>query len=101
MPKPVIALAIGDPAGISPELTAKVLALEEVREAARVVVIGDRRIFDDGARIARCSATPDEFVEVKHADPAGIKRGVAAKAGGESALANYRTALRMVAEGKA
>jgi 4-hydroxythreonine-4-phosphate dehydrogenase len=101
MPKPVIALAIGDPAGISPELTAKVLALKEVREAARVVVVGDRRIFDDGARIARSSATPDEFVEVKHADPAGIKRGVATKAGGESALANYRTALRMVADGKA
>ena len=99
MPKPVIALAIGDPAGISPELTAKVLALKEVREAARVVVVGDRRIFDDGARIAGASATPDEFVEVKHADPAGIKRGVAAKAGGESALANYRTALRMVADG--
>jgi 4-hydroxythreonine-4-phosphate dehydrogenase len=101
MPKPVIALAIGDPAGVSPELTAKVLALKEVREAARVVLVGDRRIFDDGARIARSSATPDEFVEVKHADPAGIKRGVPAKAGGESALANYRTALRMVADGKA
>jgi 4-hydroxythreonine-4-phosphate dehydrogenase len=101
MPKPVIALAIGDPAGISPELTAKVLALNEVRDAARIVLVGDRRIFDDGARIAGSSATADEFVEVKHPDPAGIKRGVAAKAGGESALANYRTALRMVADGKA
>src|SRR5688572_8914650 len=101
MPKPVIALAIGDPAGVSPELTAKVLALNEVRDAARIVLVGDRRIFDDGARIAGSSATADEFVEVKHPDPAGIKRGVAAKAGGESALANYRTALRMVADGKA
>ena len=27
--KPVIALAMGDPAGISPELTAKVVALDE------------------------------------------------------------------------
>jgi len=101
MPKPVIALAIGDPAGISPELTAKVLALDEVREAARVVVVGDRRIFDDGARIARTTAAPDEFVEIRHADAAGIKRGVAAKAGGESAQANYRHALRMVVDGKA
>src|SRR5688572_28402295 len=101
MPKPVIALAIGDPAGISPELTAKVLALNEVREAARVVVVGDRRIYDDGARIAGISATPDEFVEMKHPDPAGIRRGVAAKAGGDSAQANYRHALHMAGDGVA
>ena len=101
MPQPVIALAIGDPAGISPELTAKVLALKEVREAARVVVVGDRRIFDDGARIAGVQVTDVEFMEVKHADPSAIRRGVAAKAGGESAQANYRHALRMVVDGKA
>ena len=101
MKKPVIALAMGDPAGISPELTAKVLALKEVREAARIVVVGDRRIYDDGARVAGLAASPDEFVDLKHADPAGIRCGVAVKAGGESALANYRHALRMVADGKA
>ena len=52
--QPVIALAMGDPCGISPELTAKVVALDEVRKAARVVVIGDRRVFDEGARSRRC-----------------------------------------------
>ena len=101
MQKPVIALAMGDPAGISPELTAKVVALKEVRAAARVVVIGDRRIFDDGARIAGIEIPDVEFQDLKHQNPSAIKRGVAAKAGGESALANYRTALRMVADGKA
>jgi len=39
---------MGDPAGISPELTAKVIALPEVRSAARLVVIGDRRIYGEG-----------------------------------------------------
>ena len=101
MKKPLIALAMGDPAGISPELTAKVVGLKEVRDAARVVVVGDRRIYDGGARVAGAAASPDEFIDLKHADPAGIQRGVAAKTGGESALANYRTALRMVADGKA
>jgi len=99
--KPVIALAIGDPAGISPELTARVVALKEVRDAARVVVVGDRRIFDDGARIAGIEIPAVEFQDLKHRNPSAIERGVAAKAGGESALANYRTALRMVADGKA
>ncbi|TMH69222.1 MAG: 4-hydroxythreonine-4-phosphate dehydrogenase [Betaproteobacteria bacterium] len=99
--KPVIALAMGDPAGISPELTAKLVALDEARRAARIVVIGDRRVYDEGAKIAKTSASPDEFVDLKHLDPAAIKRGVASKEGGACALANYRQALRMVADGKA
>ena len=49
---PILALAMGDPAGISPELTAKLLGLEEIRAAARLVVFGDLRIFEAGARIA-------------------------------------------------
>jgi 4-hydroxythreonine-4-phosphate dehydrogenase len=101
MNKPIIALAMGDPAGISPELTAKLVALDEARRAARIVVIGDRRVYDEGAKIAKTSASPDEFVDLKHLDPAAIKRGVASKEGGASALANYRHALRMVADGKA
>ena len=101
MQKPVIALAMGDPAGISPELTARVVALEEVRAAARIVVIGDRRVFDEGARIAKAAVAELEFQDLKHLDPSTIQRGVASKAGGASALANYRHALRMVAEGKA
>jgi 4-hydroxythreonine-4-phosphate dehydrogenase len=101
MNKPIIALAMGDPAGISPELTAKLVALDEARRAARIVVIGDRRVYDEGAKVAKVSASPDEFVDLKHLDPAAIKRGVASKEGGASALANYRHALRMVADGKA
>jgi 4-hydroxythreonine-4-phosphate dehydrogenase len=99
--KPVIALAMGDPAGISPELTAKVVALDEVRKAARVIVIGDRRVFDQGAKIAGIEIQDVEFQDLKHLDPATIKRGVASKEGGASALANYRHALRMAADGKA
>jgi 4-hydroxythreonine-4-phosphate dehydrogenase len=99
--RPVIALAMGDPCGISPELTAKVVALEEVRNAAQVVVIGDRRVFDQGAKTAGIEIQDVEFRDLKHLDPATVKRGVASKEGGASALANYRHALRMAADGKA
>jgi 4-hydroxythreonine-4-phosphate dehydrogenase len=98
---PVIALAMGDPAGISPELTAKVLALQEIRDAARIVVIGDRRVFDEGVKIAKVKIADLEFQDLKHLDPATIRRGEASREGGASALANYRQALRMVADGKA
>lgn len=108
--KPLIALAMGDPAGISPELTAKLVALDEVRALGRVVVIGDRRIFDEGARVA--GITPELkmvkpeadlraveggvlFVDLGHLDPAEIKRGTASLAGGRFALANYRQALEL------
>jgi 4-hydroxythreonine-4-phosphate dehydrogenase len=99
--RPTIALAMGDPAGISPELTAKLVALEEARRAARIVVIGDRRVYDAGAKVARTSAQPDEFIDLKHLDPHAIEQGRASRAGGEFALANYRRALQLVVEGAA
>jgi 4-hydroxythreonine-4-phosphate dehydrogenase len=113
--KPVIALAMGDPAGISPELTAKLAALEDVREAAALIVIGDRRVFDQGARVAGVTPelstiAPDAnlavidgavFMDLAHLDPASIERGVASKAGGDFALANYRHALTLARNGQA
>ncbi len=98
--KPVIALAMGDPAGISPELTAKVVALPEVRDAANLVVIGDRRVFDEGVSIAGVKVPDLEFHDLK-LDLSKVKRSEPSKEGGQAALGNYRHALRMVADGKA
>lgn len=114
--KPVIALAMGDPAGISPELTAKLAALDEIRGKARLIVIGDRRIFDAGAVVAgvkaelktvgpdtNLTAHSDEhlFIDLGHLDPASVERGVAAKSGGDFALENYRRALLLARDGVA
>lgn len=101
MAQPVIALAMGDPAGISPELTAKLVALDEARAAARIVVIGDRRVFDEGARIAGAGVAGIELQDLGNLDPSTVRRGVASRDGGAFALANYRHALRMVAAGEA
>ena len=54
--RPVLALAMGDPAGISSELTAKILSLPELCSAAHFIVIGDRRILEEGALIAKVDA---------------------------------------------
>jgi 4-hydroxythreonine-4-phosphate dehydrogenase len=112
--KPTIALAMGDPAGISPELTAKVAALDEVRDAMRLVVIGDRRVLDSGAMVAgvhprleplgRRDAIPPgdghAFVDLGHLDPASVRRGEPSRAGGAFALANYRHALERAKRGE-
>ncbi|MGV7216291.1 4-hydroxythreonine-4-phosphate dehydrogenase PdxA [Bradyrhizobium sp. UFLA05-112] len=113
--KPLVALAMGDPAGISPELTARLAALDDIRARARLVVIGDRRIFDEGARVAgvtpelktveqgadfRAAEGDALFVDFGHLAPAEVERGVASLAGGRFALANYRHALELGRDGR-
>jgi 4-hydroxythreonine-4-phosphate dehydrogenase len=113
--RPVLALAMGDPAGISPELTARILSLPELRSAAHFIVIGDRRILDEGATIANVeldldyraannySTDPAErpvFVDLGHLDPADVERGEATLAGGTFATENFRFALRLADEGR-
>ncbi|PVD17536.1 4-hydroxythreonine-4-phosphate dehydrogenase [Mesotoga sp. Brook.08.105.5.1] len=43
--KPLIAITIGDPAGIGPEIVCKAIAHGEILEICRPVVIGDRKII--------------------------------------------------------
>ena len=42
MDRPVVAVAMGDPAGIGPEIVAKVLAQKTTQTRCRPVVIGDQ-----------------------------------------------------------
>ena len=110
--KPVLALAIGDPAGIGPELAAKLVADKEVRDAADLIVVGDRRVFDRACAVAGVSpdlptvadrdvASPGTFLDLHHLDPDTIEVGVASREGGAFALENYSTCLRMAAAGRA
>ena len=115
--RPLLALAMGDPAGISPELTARVLADPAVRAAADIVVLGDARVLAAGAAVA--GVEPDVevvssftaprtaplarpvLIDGGHCDPARIARGVASREGGAFALANYRAALDLAVAGQA
>ena len=49
---PTIAVAMGDPAGISPELLARLLAEPDIRPLARFVIFGDARVLEMGAKVA-------------------------------------------------
>ena len=61
--KPVIALFTGDPAGIGPELTAKLLADPQTFACAEIVLIGNRATFAEG--IAAAGASIDLLKNVK------------------------------------
>jgi 4-hydroxythreonine-4-phosphate dehydrogenase len=108
--RPLVALVIGDPAGISPELTARLAADREVAEAVQLLIVGDRRVFEHGARAASLSpgtvlAAETElptlrmaghgFLDLANFDPDTIAMGRAVKAGGASALDNFRKALAL------
>ena len=109
---PRVALAVGDPAGISPELTVKLLVDPDVRAAANLVVIGDKRILFAGAQVAAVELDlpivetveqmPSDrtlLLDLGHLDPAAVKVGVASKAGGAFALENFRVALQLAQKG--
>ncbi|MDF2538567.1 MAG: 4-hydroxythreonine-4-phosphate dehydrogenase [Herbinix sp.] len=51
--KPLIAIPMGDPAGIGPEIVVKAIARKEVFDAARCVVIGEKKILEDAITFAK------------------------------------------------
>lgn len=52
---PRVALVLGDAMGIGPEQCARVLSDGRLRDAARIVVIGDGRVLEQGMRDAEVS----------------------------------------------
>lgn len=114
--KPVIAIAMGDPSGISPELLARLLREPDLRGAARYVIFGDKRLLDLGAAdgkvdpdvqlVASADTLPASsdkplFIDLTNHDPADLQRGKATLAGGKAATENFRRALQFAAAGKA
>jgi 4-hydroxythreonine-4-phosphate dehydrogenase len=49
--KPLIAITMGDPAGIGPEVTVKALASKEIYDVCRPVVVGDLRALRQALKI--------------------------------------------------
>src|SRR5690242_19991642 len=66
---PRIAIAMGDPAGISPELLARLLARSDLLKRASVAVIGDRRVLAAGEKIAGLQADLAEADDIDQASP--------------------------------
>lgn len=50
--KPIIAIPMGDAAGIGPEITVRALADKMIQEIARCVVVGDKDVLEDAIRVS-------------------------------------------------
>lgn len=51
MEKPLIAVTMGDPAGIGPEIVAKSIADKDTFDIARCIVVGDKKVMDKAIEI--------------------------------------------------
>ena len=107
---PRLAMVLGDPAGIGPEITAKLLAEEANRAKAALLLVGDPAELEEGMRIAGA-----RFEVTRVNDPANLQpgrialwevpaggaipRGRASAEGGRHALATLRQCLDLAAAG--
>lgn len=114
--KPLIAITMGDPAGVGPEIIAKALMHREVHSACRPLVVGDRRVMQRAAEVvgasARCMAVeraedasfePGAIycLDLGNADPGEITPGVVQAAAGRAAYESIRRAVALVQDGSA
>jgi 4-phospho-D-threonate 3-dehydrogenase / 4-phospho-D-erythronate 3-dehydrogenase len=112
--RPVLGITMGDPAGVGPEIAAKALAQENVREKARALVIGDARVMAAAARIAhvtqavraigtvsQATFAPDriEVLDLANADPAAFQVGRVSAVCGRAAYEYIERGVRLAQDG--
>ena len=100
--KPAIALFTGDPAGVGPELIARLLADGEVAKRADIRLITSRAVMEEGLRAAgvRLDYEP-MLVRWAGLDEGAFERGVAGAKNGRFMLEGLRVGLDLCRTGKA
>jgi 4-hydroxythreonine-4-phosphate dehydrogenase len=108
--RPTLAVTMGDPAGIGPEIAVKALLDRKVREACRPFVIGDLRVLEQAATFcgleARFHVTSDaasladaagtiDVMDLNLVDPAKLRIGAVQPLGGEAAFAYVRRSAEL------
>ena len=112
---PRIAIIPGEPAGIGPELVARLLAEPDVAQAASILLVGDRHVFDLGRQQAGVDWTlravdtgdPGEWrqgegyalLATETIAPEEIRLAEVSEAGGRSSLRTLDTAVDLATAG--
>ncbi len=113
--KPVIAITLGDPAGIGPEIIAKTLADPEIYKKCNPVVVGDKHALQMGIDVARQNLKinpikePDEgkfsyreidLIDLKNIDPKKMEMGKPAAMTGAASAQYVIHAAELALKGK-
>ncbi|WP_225335662.1 4-hydroxythreonine-4-phosphate dehydrogenase PdxA [Halomicrobium urmianum] len=109
---PVVAVTMGDPAGIGPEVVVE--GYREIAERARPVVVGDAAVLRAAAGICGADldvnvvadpseATSDpgvlDVLDLDNVDPSTLERGVVDEAYGAASLAYVERAIELATDG--
>ena len=109
-----IAVLLGDPSGIGPELVSKLLS-EEITNKANLIIIGEKNILESGNKISGKShnlnfvedfnnidfAKGDKFfLDISNGKNHNYKLSECSKEAGESVLASLNLALKLAKENK-
>lgn len=112
---PLLGLMLGDCTGIGPEQCARVLADRRMADTARLLVIGDRRVLEMGARDAgvkldvRVHARPEEvdwnahevpMIDLANIDPSKIARGAVSPESGRVVGETLKCMIELALEGR-
>ena len=102
---PKIALLLGDPAGVGPELVAKLLA-DPVSSQADITIVGDRRELEAGMTVAGTRTAVGEVAApglprlVDHRFTGDLRRGTESAGSGRYIFETLRIALDLARKGE-
>ena len=114
--KPLIAVPIGDPAGVGPEIVAKACALANVNEAADVIVIGDKQVMENAIGIVKAPIEINiverpvdgdyrpgilNLIDLDNIDQTKFSYGVVQAMCGEAAFAYIKKSIELAMSGVA
>lgn len=100
--KPTIAITMGDPVGVGPEIILKALASKRVRRAARPVVLGDELVLGRIARKLKLRLPPPgEIINLSKLVPGRLKPGTPTRASARAMITYIEEAVAMALSGKA
>ena len=68
MKRSFIAVPIGDPAGVGPEIVAKSVASKDVTAAAKCVIVGNKEVMDNAIKITGENLTVNVIDDVEQGD---------------------------------
>ena len=112
---PSIAVTMGDPAGVGPEITAKALARDEVWDCCRPLVVGDVSVLAQAVALvsapltlhpianvtkARFDPTAPDVLDLANVDYAALCKGRVSAAAGQAAVDYVQRAVELALAGQ-
>lgn len=114
--KPIIAIPIGDPAGIGPEIVVKAISREETFDCARCVAVGDRKVMEQAVRsvglpmtihvitdpgLGRYEKNVINLIDLDNVDMDQLKLGEISAMGGQAAYEYIAASIALANDHKA